>query len=211
MVVDTSPALTLALGVSLIAARVSIRRRPYHAAMPVTANQAAAAIREHLPHAHGARIDRLLYYLQGHHLAMFGQPAYDAAVLAGADGPTVAGFTDQHAEHVPGTLSQATMTAVVVVAARYGRLSTGDLNRLSQAETPWRATNVGQPISHDLLREFFTGPGRPDEPAHPLLREHNPVREARIREEVTRIRTGQREPRPDDLDAFRRKVAGDAR
>lgn len=187
---------------------VSFKPPQYRRRMPVPANQVAAALREHLPGVEGGRLHRLLYYIQGHHLAMFDQPAFTNPVRAAADGPHIAGLGPT-IPHRAGAIPQATHTLTLIVAARYGRLTAGDLSRLACAETPWRGATPAAEISHQSMREWFAGPGRPDEPAHPLLAP-DPQRSDRVREEVARLHRGEVTRRPDDLDRLLGEVRGRA-
>lgn len=181
-------------------------RRRYRGPVPTTANQVAAALREHLPHADGPRLHRLLYYVQGHHLALHQQPAFTDDIAAGTNGPEVQGLDDL-TTHQPGTLAQGTLAVILTVAARYGGLTVNDLGRLTRAEAPWASTPAGRTIDHGAMWDFFTGPGRPDQPTHPLL-QPDPARATRVREEVTRIHAGEATRRPDDLDTIAREVRG---
>lgn len=130
-----------------------------------TANELAAFLRFELPDVGGPKLHRLLYYVQGHRLAYSGRPAFTEAIVAGPDGPEVAGFDDDHREHVRGVLDDEVLSiAYMEVVGRYGRLSTADLNRLSMAETPWRDASPGAVIGHDALAAFFAGDGAREQP-----------------------------------------------
>jgi uncharacterized phage-associated protein len=176
-----------------------------------SADHVAAALREHLPHAAGPRLHRLMYYVQGHHLALFGQPAFDDAIYAGNSGPGMPDLADNPpAPYRPGSVGDSVHAVAIMVAARYGGLTTTDLNQLTRAEPPWRGTPPGAVIAHELLREYFAGPGRQDPAAHSLLAP-NPERTARVREEVARLHRGEATRRPDDLDKLVGEVRGRAR
>jgi uncharacterized phage-associated protein len=172
--------------------------------MTASANQVAAALRRELPELPTDKAHKLLYYTQGHHLALFGRPAFTEAVFAADNGPAVDFDDDPALKHTPGTLPQSMLNVVLLVATRYGHLTAGDLSRLSRAETPWQATQPGQPIEHQLLDGFFNGPGAQD-PADP--RYSDPTYLARLREEASKSRD--RGPvQPDDLDVLLAKVSG---
>lgn len=180
----------------------------YVGRMPVTANQVAAAIREHLPQAQGATLERLLYYVQGHHLALFGRPAFVEEIVAGLRGPEVKSFRDDRLEHVRGGLDQPLLNVVLLTVTRYGGLTSGDLDRLTMAETPWRTTGRFESISQDLLVAFFGHDGRfdtiDDDPEGDDL-EH----QRRIGQEVERIRA-EGPGEPDDFDDLLSEVIGRA-
>lgn len=175
----------------------------YVGPMAATANQVAAALRDHLPHLEGPKLHRLLYYVQGHHLALTGRLAFPETVIAGPDGPEVDGFHDQHLNHLRGILDDWILNVVLVVATRYGQLTTGDLNRLTQAQPPWRDTPPKQPINPNMLAAFFTGDGAQEAFGPPL----DPAERRRLAAEVRRVQTSP-PAEPDDLAALLAKVAG---
>lgn len=187
-------------GVSLLAAGVSTMNPPYLGRVP-SANQVAAALREHLPGVEGGRLHRLLYYCQGHHLALFGQPAFDEPITAGPDGPEIADLNDDHARHVPGAVRDSVHSVAVMVASRYGGLTDNDLGRLSRAENPWARTQPGRPISHDEMAAFFRGPG-----AQEGAERFTPDYLAAVAEEVRQART--RTGKPLNPNTFLAEAAG---
>ncbi len=182
------------------------RDRRYRGRVPVPANLVAAALREHLPHAAGQRLHRLMYYVQGHHLALHGRPAFTDDIAAGVNGPEIRGLNP--ATYQPGTVGDSIHAVALLVAARYGGLTGQDLDNLTRAETPWRGTVAHRPGDHiprELMREYFAGPGRQDGADR-----HTPTYLKRVAEEVTRAHTHPPE-HPDDLASLLAKVAGDER
>lgn len=173
----------------------------------VAANQVAAALRREVPGLPTEKVHRLLYYVQGHHLALFGQPAFIEAVVATDDGPEVDFDCDPTLTHSPGTLGESVLNVVGLVAARYGRLTFADLVRLTRAEPPWQTTARGREITHDALREFFSGEGAQERV--PAAFRNDPERRRRIAEEVNRTRS-QAPGKPDDLQELLAEVTGRA-
>jgi uncharacterized phage-associated protein len=181
--------------------------RRYRVRVPVTANQVAAALREHLPGVSGARLHRLLYYVQGHHLALIGRPAFTDPVTAGVNGPEVRGLANPQ-PYQPGTVGDSVHAVAVMVAARYGGLTAMDLDHLARAETPWRAAFAARAfadIPREAMREYFAGPGRQDDADH-----HTPAYLANVGREVTRAHHNRPE-HPDDLGDMLAKVVRDGR
>ncbi|WFE23093.1 hypothetical protein O7621_07180 [Solwaraspora sp. WMMD937] len=175
----------------------------YVGPMAVTANQAAAALRVHLPQVDGTKLHWLLYYVQGHHLAYTGKPAFPNRILASTNGAAVEDFVDQHQPHTPGVLDDWLLNVVLAVATRYGKTTTGDLDRLARAEPPWQNTMAGQAINHAMMRAFFTGDGALEPVEHDSLE--------RLRQtaaEIRRVQAASPPAEPDDLDALLAKVAG---
>lgn len=167
----------------------TIPSRRYVGRVPVPANQVAAALREHLPGVAGPKLHRLLYYIQGHHLALFGRPAFDQPILAGPDGPHLAGLTGLDRPGRPLPESQANVA--LMVATRYGGLTAADLDRLTRSEPPWQATTPNAEITPERLRGFFAGPG-----AQEHADQYPPHVVSRLREGVRRARAAARNQPP---------------
>jgi uncharacterized phage-associated protein len=160
---------------------VSTMTRDYLGAVTATASQVAAALREHLPGVEGGKLHRLLYYIQGHHLALHGKPAFTSQITATPDGPEIAGYSGEPGDPPPSPDHDGIHSCAVLVASRYGRLTATDLDRLTKAEDPWQDTPAGGEIGHDLLTAYFRGPGAQDG-----TEGFTPAYLAKVREEVKR-------------------------
>jgi len=126
----------------------------------------AARLRELLPGAGEVKIHKLLYYVQGYHLAWNGRPAFAETIEAWINGPVVAELWraekyDPPTEHEP--FDAGVLEVVFMVASRYGHLSGKDLIKLTHNEDPWRdlaesddTTSSNTPIAHDALVAFFS-------------------------------------------------------
>lgn len=134
----------------------------------VGAASVAAELRERLPGVGDVKVHKLLYYVQGHHLAWHGgTPAFSEPIEAWANGPVVADLwraeksSGRAAPSVP--LPSAVLEATLFVVSKFGRLTGPDLIRLTHDETPWRSVseryepgNWGdQEISHESMADFF--------------------------------------------------------
>lgn len=146
----------------------------------VTARAAdvAAILREELGGSGDVKIHKLLYYVQGHHLAWHGRPAFAETIEAWINGPVVADLWisekyDPPPE--PAGVDGDVLEVVCMVASRYGHLTGKDLIKLSHNEDPWRdlsesdeaTTGANTPISHDALRAFFSH----DDDLTPMVRD----------------------------------------
>jgi uncharacterized phage-associated protein len=141
----------------------------YRRGMTTTARNVAAALCERLPGVTAAKLHKYLYYAQGHHLAMLGRPLFEEAIAAWDHGPVVPAFWG--CERQPTTdaddLTNAELSTLEYVAARYGGLTINDLERLTKAETPWqladaaRRPGVSVTIRPDWLRDYFSTDGSP--------------------------------------------------
>ena len=148
---------------------------PYTHAVPLPARAVAAVVRERLPGVGVKKLHKLLYYCQGHHLAVFGRPLFEETVSAWDMGPVVGSLWFAEKEgilpaDIPSTsLGEAELNTVGYVLSRYGRLSGRDLEILSHAEDPWqRADRSRRPggsarIEPEWLRAFFAAADEDDE------------------------------------------------
>jgi uncharacterized phage-associated protein len=120
------------------------------------------------------RLQRLLYYVQGWHLAVFGRPLFEGRIEAPAHGPVVAEvypcFRDYSYKAIPP--SEGAESAALTDEARefirgvwheYGRYSAGALRDMTRGELPWKETRAGLPddatcdreITAERLRSYF--------------------------------------------------------
>jgi len=168
------------------------------AGMPTASTRRTATeIRRRRPRIGKARLHKLLYYVQGYHLAWNGRPAFGDRIEAWEMGPVVPALW--HAEKRGRVLSdseeppEAVRNVITYVLRRVGDRTGPQLISATHAEAPWRdATNGGQlianqVISHESLSEFFSiespdlklvreavranGSDEPFEPDPPGLRE----------------------------------------
>lgn len=110
--------------------------------MAVSAHDVARALRASLPRAGLVKVHKLLYYAQGWHLAMMGEPMFREEVEAWVNGPVVAALWTAEKRGAPPppprALSDGHRAALDYVIERYGRLTGTALIRLTHNEDPWR-------------------------------------------------------------------------
>jgi uncharacterized phage-associated protein len=128
----------------------------------------AGAVRHRLPGLPDDHMHKLLYWCQGHSLALTGEPMIVARLVACVDGPIVDAAIPASSPH---RLGRVHANTVLYVVGRYGGLAIRDMSALTRTEDPWALTPLGAEIGHDLLQDWFTGPGRPDYVGDPRLRE----------------------------------------
>ena len=126
----------------------------------------AAEIRRRRPGIGKARLHKLLYYVQGYHLAWRGTPAFDDNIEAWEKGPVVAPLwrTEKGGRSVESSEAPPELVCNVItyVLRRVGHCTGPQLIEATHAEAPWRdATNGGrivanQVISHKSLADFFS-------------------------------------------------------
>ncbi|WP_336214869.1 Panacea domain-containing protein [Nonomuraea sp. LPB2021202275-12-8] len=115
------------------------------------------------------KLQKLLYYAQGHHLATFGQPLFNDTIMAWDMGPVVPSVWQEEKygsepwlkDTVAPALGEAELNTIGYVLSRYGNLSGKDLESLSHSETPWKRANAHRPprgsarIEVEWIEEFF--------------------------------------------------------
>lgn len=114
------------------------------------------------------RLQKMLYYEQGYHLAAFGTPLFDEDVEAWMYGPVVPSVYEHFKGYGAGGIMPETESPVELteeeedlfndVFDAYVDFSTYGLMRKTHEESPWRktATGFGNVISQDKMIDFFS-------------------------------------------------------
>jgi uncharacterized phage-associated protein len=134
----------------------------------VSAHDVADELRTRLPDVGATKAQKLLYYAQGWHLALFGEPLFEERIEAWAKGPVVgtlwADEKHDRARPKPRPLTDAHLATIDYVVRRYGSLTARELIDLTHAEDPWRDVSLSDEddsagpspeITHDALRSWF--------------------------------------------------------
>jgi len=118
------------------------------------------------------KLQKLVYYSQGWHLAFEGEPLFDAPIEAWANGPVVPELYAQHrglftvkeSTFTPGEpLTVAEQQTVDAVLVAYGDLDAHQLSNLTHNERPWLEARRGVPdgarsnseIDRATMLEFY--------------------------------------------------------
>lgn len=117
------------------------------------------------------KMQKLVYYAQGFHLAMTGQPLFEEPIEAWKHGPVVPDLYHALKVHVDqpivrpesfdadAVLSPEQRELLDEVYRVYGQFSAWKLRDLTHEETPWKAAYERAPssvISHESLKAFFS-------------------------------------------------------
>lgn len=182
--------------------------------MSISARDVAAALRERVRGISKAKIHKLLYYCQGHHLAAFGEPLFRESVSARDLGPVVGEFWyAENAGAEPGTstaLDEAQLNTIGYVASRYGKMTAGDLIKLTHAEDPWLLTDqdrlpgTSRRIKAELMRDYFRMNSALDD-ADEIPLDSDEV--TAWLEQAAAERVGRPDPRPDSREELLAKLA----
>lgn len=136
----------------------------------------AALVMQSLESASTMKLQKLLYYCQGWHLAWEGEPLFDEAIEAWANGPVVRDIYNRHrgrfmlshpwpAEGNPGRLGVHESESVEAVVDMYGDWSARQLALATHRERPWIEARRGltpgsrgnNEIDLEVMLDFFTG------------------------------------------------------
>lgn len=114
------------------------------------------------------KLQKLLYYAQGFHLAAFGEPLFPEKIYAWQYGPVVrevyrefkgngsgsieSRFDVDLAEIIPDEEQRELFLEVNKI---YGQYSALRLMDMTHNEPPWASTNIDNEITHDKLKDYF--------------------------------------------------------
>ena len=110
------------------------------------------------------KLQKLLYYAQGFHLAMHGKALFKEDIEAWTHGPVVPeiyqyfkGYGDAalpHPKKVP-AFSEQTVDFLDEIYKVFGQFSGWKLRNMTHAESPWKSTRPSNTISHKALTSYF--------------------------------------------------------
>ena len=138
----------------------------------VSVHDVAAAVVDRLGSITTMKLEKLVYYCQGWHLARHGSPIFDDAIEAWRQGPVVKALFDEHRKQFtvsswPGgdtsRLSSEQVATIDWVTREYGRFSAVELSKMTHNELPWRAARAGlpdsapssNPLSVDIMKTYY--------------------------------------------------------
>jgi len=112
------------------------------------------------------KLQKLLYYAQGFHLAAYGGPLFPENIEAWVHGPVVPSVyrslkafgSDPIKIEEPPPLDDFSARSIELldeVYSVYGQFSASSLRNMTHQEPPWKNTPQGCIIPHDLMRDFF--------------------------------------------------------
>ncbi|MET3429862.1 putative phage-associated protein [Actinoplanes tereljensis] len=118
------------------------------------------------------KLEKLVYYCQGWHLARHGVPLFDDAIEAWRQGPVVPALYRQHRKQYTVSawpagnstqLTPAQRETVDWVSAEYGKFSAIELSRMTHSELPWRVARGALPesepsstqLSAEIMRTYY--------------------------------------------------------
>lgn len=113
------------------------------------------------------KLQKLVYYTQAFHLALYESPLFDEDICAWSHGPVIPELYQKYKEHGSGNIPfEAKNTdfdkfdgdvvdLLDEIYEVYGQYSAWKLRNLTHEEPPWQETLQSEVISHDKMKEFF--------------------------------------------------------
>ena len=111
------------------------------------------------------KLQKMLYYMQGFHLAFFGTPLFEEEIKAWQYGPVVPSVYEAYKRYeskaidLPeGPIIQLTEDEEAVfdnVYDEYNQFSAVALMKMTHEESPWRSTEISQVINKEKIKVFF--------------------------------------------------------
>jgi uncharacterized phage-associated protein len=115
------------------------------------------------------KLQKLVYYAQGCHLALFGKPLIEESIEAWEHGPVIPALYRRFRQHgaepipAPKNIDRAKYTKRVrelldEVFKVYGQFSASKLRNMTHAEPPWKEAYDVSPstvISHESMKTYF--------------------------------------------------------
>jgi uncharacterized phage-associated protein len=151
------------------------------------------------------KLQKLVYYAQGFHLALTGEPLFPNRIMAWDHGPVVPGLYHKYKKYGSGAIPQPddydpsgclpeVREILDAVNCVYGQYSPLKLAKLTHIEPPWQSTPRNGVIHLTLLQDFFLkvveagreGLAYQDEPVWPNFPFHHQRRREIMRKAPTR-------------------------
>ncbi len=112
------------------------------------------------------KLQKLLYYCQGFHLALTNRCLFEEDILKWTHGPVVPSVYDHYREFGSGAIpvpTDADFDSLTVehkeiikeVYEVYGQFSAWMLRNMTHDERPWIKATVNKPLSISVMKEFF--------------------------------------------------------
>lgn len=120
------------------------------------------------------KLQKLLYFAQGFHLAAFGDALFDEDMIAWTYGPVVPEVYDvykkdrEHAINTEGIIDNVVLSPQESalfdkVYFEYSRFSAVALMNMTHTKGPWKNHKVGEVLPKDEIRDFFMTLPLPDQ------------------------------------------------
>lgn len=121
---------------------------------------------EHGDSISNLKLQKMLYYMQGFHLAYFNTPLFEEDVVAWQYGPVIPSVYSAFKDFGKGEIALSESTNIINLTSDeeilfnevyevYGQFSAIKLMEMTHNENPWKTTEISDVISKDKLKSFF--------------------------------------------------------
>jgi uncharacterized phage-associated protein len=111
------------------------------------------------------KLQKLVYYAQGFHLALFDEPLFNENLVAWEHGPVVVDLYHELKQFgssevviesaVSDEINTDKMDLINEINEVYGQFSAWKLRDMTHSESPWQSTESGKVITHNKLSTYF--------------------------------------------------------
>ncbi|MDC7141904.1 Panacea domain-containing protein [Bacteroides finegoldii] len=110
------------------------------------------------------KLQKMMYYQQGFHLAYFGTPLFDEDIVAWQYGPVVPSVYQEYKSFESNSISTSKEGISLSddeeelfnnVYEEYNQFSAVALMKMTHEESPWKTTEINSVISRDKMAAFF--------------------------------------------------------
>ena len=110
------------------------------------------------------KLQKMMYYQQGFHLAYFGTPLFDEDIVAWQYGPVVPSVYQEYKSFESNSISTSKEGISLSddeeelfnnVYEEYNQFSAVALMKMTHGESPWKTTEINSVISRDKMAAFF--------------------------------------------------------
>lgn len=110
------------------------------------------------------KLQKMMYYQQGFHLAYFGTPLFDEDIVAWQYGPVVPSVYQEYKSFESNSISTSKEGISLSddeeelfnnVYEEYSQFSAVALMKMTHEESPWKTTEINSVISRDKMAAFF--------------------------------------------------------
>ena len=111
------------------------------------------------------KLQKLLYYSQGFHLALNGKPFFSEPIIAWEHGPVVVSIYEKYKNFgseiiarpkTKSTLSQDELDYIRKIWKIFGQFSAWKLRDMTHQESPWKETSRLKEITCEKMENFFS-------------------------------------------------------
>ena len=110
------------------------------------------------------KLQKMMYYQQGFHLAYFGTPLFDEDIVAWQYGPVVPSVYKEYKSFESNSISTSKEGISLSddeeelfnnVYEEYNQFSAVALMKMTHEESPWKTTEINSVLSRDTMMSFF--------------------------------------------------------